>query len=213
MAVTSADLPQPHGRTVPVRFNSDVCKVVIEREVYFERAGTFSGAASDSAFAAMILRIVRAVGRFYNRRFELAVTATTPEIRCPCRTISIEVRLKVSRQGQGYKITLIGGGTGGSSSGASDATIQEHDRPGAAAEAETYTYVHEVGHLLLGLPDEYAGNNHGSPVHNDGSIMGNYHDRTQPKPPEAKERHFEAVRAWVESLLPPTCRVTLQRRI
>jgi hypothetical protein len=211
MAVVSTELVSTIGGSqfrVPVKFDSSKCKVTIEKLVTFERGGTFDGGHADSAFAAMTLRVLRAVRRYWDNKFELVVTPTG-ELPCPCTRISIEVRLKQAPGG--YPVTLVGGGQGASGSGTDGAEIQEHDRPGASTEAETSTYAHEAGHFALGLPDEYAGNNAGSPVHNDGSIMGNYHDPLQPKPPEPKERQFEPVRAWVQSLLPPTCVVTLRK--
>lgn len=211
MAVITSELVSNVGGsryTVPVKFNTSSCKLTVEKLVTFERGGTFSDGQHDSEFAAMIVRITRAVRRFWSGTYELVVTPSG-EARCPCKRISIDVRI---RQGPGgYRVTLVGGGAGASGAGTNGATLQENNRPGAPAEAISAMYAHEFGHFGLGLPDEYAGNNAGSPVHVDGSLMGNYHSPLEPKPPEAKPRHFEHIRAWVQTQLPPACIVTIRK--
>ncbi len=187
---------------VPITFNN--CRIIVEKEIRFIQNG---GTARD--FAVFKLKVLAALDKYFLAVFKLRMTPNGADCRCPCAEIAIRVEIKEVAVG-GYPITLRVGQSGTSSSGENGATINENDRPGSAPEAQQPCYGHELGHCILGLKDEYEGNNAGSPVHQDHSLMGNYHIEGYAGA-ELKARHFEFLRDWLQGKVPACCLLTVEK--
>jgi hypothetical protein len=186
--------------TVPVTF--DNCRLVIRKDIRFIQNG---GTAMQ--FSAFKLKMLAALDRYFLAKYKMTMTPNGRDCVCPCKDVGIGVEIREVAVG-GYPVTLMVGQSGGSSTGAAGATIQENDRPGMAAEAREPCHAHELGHLMLGLRDEYAGNNSGSPVFTDNSLMGNYHNEGYAAA-EVKPRNLEFLRVWLQGKIPACCVLTV----
>jgi len=193
-----------NGNIIKVPISFDACKVTITKEIRFIQNG---GTADE--FKAFKQKVIDAFNSIFNGVFKLKMTPQGRDCRCPCDEVSISIEIKEVVTG-GYPVTLKVGQSGGSETGQNGASIQENDRPGTAEGARACCYAHEFGHCVLGLKDEYSGNGANSPVHEDHSIMGNYHNEGYAEA-GAKDRHFDFIRDWLQTKVPACCRVTLEK--
>ncbi len=206
MPVINEELTRDCGNgnniTVPITFSP--CRIVIEKEIRFIQDG---GTAKQ--FNVFKLKVLAALDKYFNSVFKLRMTPQGGDCRCPCVEIAIRIEIKEVAAG-GYPATLKVRQSGSSSAGADGATINESDHPGTEPEARLPCYAHEIGHFMLGLKDEYEGNNAASPVHEDNSIMGNYHNEGYAQA-EAKARQFEFIRDWLQTKVAACCVLTVER--
>jgi hypothetical protein len=166
--------------------------VQITKKINFVDKGTFAA----GGFAAMKTKAFTAITTYLDNKFKVKIEPQAGGAASPADGV-YPLRVSATDDGSGTDVKLVGGEHGRSNAGKFYELGQ-----GTETTLPDITFGHEMAHVILGAPDEYADPEHPTrTVMTDHSLMGDFYTEGAAGA-QIKDRHFTYLIKYMQGYYP-----------
>jgi hypothetical protein len=164
---------------------------------------TFLGGVTEAEKLRFRGEVMDGVARHLNGKWKLRIASPTGRQEGDG---DYPIKFDVYERAGGYKID-VHKGNGRCATGEDSGEWYVDSMVGDTPDQRRAYYAHELGHGILGAPEEYAvdpGSTHdpGRTVTHDASVMGNFYEEADVTKVEIKDRHMKFLIPWATTFFP-----------